>query len=194
MNDLTKKLLQEIDKPAFIKNEEGVYLACNSAFEKFLGVSKNQFLGQTAYSIAPKHLADIYTEADKELFARRSTQIYKAPVLGCDAIQPEIIVFTKTIFFDEQDQVSGFIGIIDLKSGLATLNSSQKLNTQDPRLTRREFEVLYLMSKGLATKEVAKMLQISNHTIADYTKSIYMKLGANNRVSAILAAQKLQLI
>lgn len=191
-NDLINKLLEEIDRPIFIKNEVGVYIACNASFEKFFGVNRERILGQTAFAIAPASLANIYTDADKELFARRTVQIYKAPAIQ-NVQNLETVVFHKTIFFDADDQVAGFIGAIDNKKSPAPLNKL-KINCQSHGLTRRELEVLHLMSQGLSSKESAKILQISHHTMADYFKSIYVKLGVNNRVSAIVAAQKLQLI
>lgn len=195
MNDLSKKLLEAIDKPAFIKNERGIYIACNSSFEKFLGIDRCNIVGQTAFALAPNSLAQIYTDADKELFAKRTVQIYKAPAPS-NVQKREAVIFSKIIYFDSSDQVAGFIGTVnDAKEPAPLCLQADSLEpTKPPELTRREFEVLYLMSQGLSAKEIAKKLIVSNHTIADHAKSIYTKLGANNRVSAILAAQKFHLI
>jgi len=188
MNDLIQKLLESIEEPTFIKNEKGVYIACNNAFENYLGIDKNKIIGKNAFGVAPTSLAKIYVEADKQLFARGSMQIYKAAVVDAHQ-QMTAVVFTKTIFLNDNDEVAGFIGNIN---ALGPINLQQRNPKVD--LTKREFEVLCLMVKGMPSKKIAQVLGISNHTVGDYLKSIHSKLGAHNRVSVIIAAQKFGLI
>lgn len=52
-------------------------------------------------------------------------------------------------------------------------------------LSKREHEVLILVSKGYSTKEIAKMLDLSFHTIKEYVSNIYKKLAVNNRMQAV---------
>ena len=52
------------------------------------------------------------------------------------------------------------------------------------RLTPREREVLYLIAQGISRKECARLCGISPHTVAEYAKSAYRKLGIQNRVEA----------
>ena len=51
-------------------------------------------------------------------------------------------------------------------------------------LSPRETEVIYLLARGLSRKEAARTCGISQHTVAEYTKSAYRKLGVRNRVEA----------
>lgn len=53
------------------------------------------------------------------------------------------------------------------------------------RLTSREIEVLSLIAAGNASKNVARMLEISKRTVDFHLANIYTKLDANNRVQAI---------
>jgi DNA-binding NarL/FixJ family response regulator len=68
-------------------------------------------------------------------------------------------------------------------SGLA-LNSLPALE-QDVTLTQREMEILHLLSRGLANKQIAESLKISPHTVKFHIGSIYQKLGATNRAEAV---------
>lgn len=52
-------------------------------------------------------------------------------------------------------------------------------------LSKREHEVLILISKGYSTKEIAKMLELSYHTVKEYVSNIYKKLAVNNRMQAV---------
>ena len=52
-------------------------------------------------------------------------------------------------------------------------------------LTERESEVLGLLSKGLANKQIALSLGISEHTVKFHVSSIYTKLNVTNRTEAV---------
>jgi LuxR family maltose regulon positive regulatory protein len=53
-------------------------------------------------------------------------------------------------------------------------------------ITRREAEILYLMSQGKTGKEIALSLHISVATVQKHTKNIYRKLGVHNKIEALL--------
>lgn len=55
-------------------------------------------------------------------------------------------------------------------------------------LSPREKDVIRQLIEGAERKEIARYLELSPHTVAEYTKSAYRKLGVRNRVEA---AQKL---
>ena len=52
-------------------------------------------------------------------------------------------------------------------------------------LTDRESEVLGLLAKGLANKQIALALSISEHTVKFHVSSIYAKLNVTNRTEAV---------
>jgi DNA-binding NarL/FixJ family response regulator len=52
-------------------------------------------------------------------------------------------------------------------------------------LTERETQVLQLLAQGLANKQIAAQLGISEHTVKFHVSSIYGKLGATNRTEAV---------
>ncbi len=62
-----------------------------------------------------------------------------------------------------------------------------KINTlsTDLPLTKREFELLDLLSHGLLYKEIAIKLEISTGTVKQHIHKIYNKLQVNNRTEAI---------
>lgn len=55
-------------------------------------------------------------------------------------------------------------------------------------LTPRELEVLRELAKGLANKEIADTLHISEHTVKDHLKCILNKLRAADRTEAVTTA------
>jgi DNA-binding NarL/FixJ family response regulator len=52
-------------------------------------------------------------------------------------------------------------------------------------LTKREVEVLSIVSKGFTNKEVASALDLSSKTIEFHLKNIYLKLQVSGRSEAI---------
>jgi DNA-binding CsgD family transcriptional regulator len=62
------------------------------------------------------------------------------------------------------------------------------------RLTKREFEVLTLISEGKSSKEVAEQLFVSKRTVDFHLANIYGKLGVTNRVQAFREATRRGLI
>jgi two-component system nitrate/nitrite response regulator NarL len=53
-------------------------------------------------------------------------------------------------------------------------------------LTTREKHVANLVAEGMATKDIAKRLGISDHTVSNYLFRIYNKLGISSRVELVL--------
>ncbi len=55
-------------------------------------------------------------------------------------------------------------------------------------LTSRELQVLGELAKGLANKEIAEILKISEHTVKDHLKNILGKLRVVDRTEAVTTA------
>ena len=62
------------------------------------------------------------------------------------------------------------------------------------RLTDREEEVLKLLAGGLANKEIAQQLSLSEGTVKNHISAILTKLHANDRTQAVLTALKRGLV
>jgi DNA-binding NarL/FixJ family response regulator len=60
-----------------------------------------------------------------------------------------------------------------------------ELEPGDEELTRRETEVLRMMTAGLSNREIASTLGISEHTVKFHIASIFGKLGTSSRTQAV---------
>jgi two-component system, NarL family, response regulator YdfI len=61
-------------------------------------------------------------------------------------------------------------------------------------LTAREMEVIQLMAQGLANKQIALTLGISEHTVKFHLSSLYSKLGTSSRTETVRRGIELGLI
>jgi DNA-binding NarL/FixJ family response regulator len=56
-------------------------------------------------------------------------------------------------------------------------------------LSAREKEVLELITKGFTADEIAKLMQVSQHTVQTYVRRIYSKLKVTSKAEAIYEAR-----
>ncbi|HLI30208.1 MAG TPA: response regulator transcription factor [Terriglobia bacterium] len=63
-----------------------------------------------------------------------------------------------------------------------------------PQLTARELEILRMVAGGLANKEIAWQLKISEHTVKFHLSSIFTKLDVSSRAEAVSLGFRMGLI
>lgn len=65
---------------------------------------------------------------------------------------------------------------------------------QEQVLTEREVEILSFVALGLRQKDIADELDISYHTVRRHIESIYQKLKVSNKIQALRAAERLNIL
>jgi diguanylate cyclase (GGDEF)-like protein/PAS domain S-box-containing protein len=108
---LTETLIETIPGPLFYKDERGIYLGCNHAFEDFLRRPREQIVGKSVYEVSPRELADLYRAADEALFRQRGAQTYEAVVENAQGERRDVVFYKAT--FDKADgSLGGLLGVI----------------------------------------------------------------------------------
>lgn len=72
--------------------------------------------------------------------------------------------------------------------------NSRVINEKHHNLSPRESEVLIYIAKGLSRKEIARLLEIADSTVAGYIKDIYRSLNISCRAEAAIHACRMGLI
>ncbi len=112
--DIAHRIQNAIDmlpSPIFIKDGTGRYIACNRAFESYIGLPRARIVGATVYDVAPAELAAIYEKADCDLIARGGTQSYEANVRYADGTYHDVI-FYKAVFYNAEGKTDGISGVM----------------------------------------------------------------------------------
>jgi NarL family two-component system response regulator LiaR len=61
-------------------------------------------------------------------------------------------------------------------------------------ISKREYEVLGLMSEGLSNREIAEKLFVSLSTVKTHSSNLFAKLDARRRTQAVQRAKELRLL
>ena len=61
-------------------------------------------------------------------------------------------------------------------------------------ITRKQYSVLELMAEGLANRQIAYTLNLTEHTIKSHSQALFSALGVHNRTACVARAQALDLI
>jgi len=61
-------------------------------------------------------------------------------------------------------------------------------------ISKREYEVLQLIARGLSNQEIAEQLFVSLSTVKTHSSNIFLKLGASRRTQALQKARELGIL
>jgi DNA-binding NarL/FixJ family response regulator len=140
--------------------------------------------------------ATIESLADSELAAEIPIVVLTestAPAASSQALQAGIrAVLPSDISADQliaalQAAAAGLVVLhpTEITAAFTPTPASQSLAELPEPLTRREREVLQMLAAGLANKEIAARLSISDHTAKFHVAAILGKLGAATRTEAV---------
>lgn len=148
--DFLETLMQTLPNPVFYKDIVGKYLGCNKAFETFMGVSRSNIIGRTAFDIAPRHLAQSYVVKDNELLVNLETQSYESFVQRFDG-EIRSVIFHKAPLHDTKGNAMGIIGVISDITERKRVEEENQINAERLKAIVRIFE-----QKVESTSEILK--------------------------------------
>jgi len=149
-------------------------------------------------------LSRIPGPADPDLWDQVATHELAGPFLaGYARLQQATSLLTRrrrqeaTIALREAEAAAGRLGAVPMHAEIASLARRARLDLAEPApqapdpdpagLTRRELEVISLLSDGLSNAEIARTLYISEKTASVHVSNILRKLGVASRIQAATA-------
>jgi len=105
-----RTLLDATSIPIFCKNSIGQYTECNSAFEEYIGLKRDEIINKTVFEINQGELSQIYHKADLELMSKKGKQVYETQVKYADGTKHDVVFSKSTII--SNNQATGIVGVI----------------------------------------------------------------------------------
>ncbi len=108
---LYRNLVQTIPDLVWLKDTDGVYLSCNTAFERFFGATQKQIVGKTDYDFVDKDLADFFRNHDSIAIQSNAPTTNEEELVFADGSYNGYFETIKTPLRNLQGQVIGILGI-----------------------------------------------------------------------------------
>lgn len=106
-----RTLVRTIPDLIWLKDEAGVYLACNTMFERFFGARESEIVGKTDYDFMEKDLADFFREHDRKAMAAGEPKVNEEWITFADDGHQALLETIKTPMLDGEGKLIGVLGI-----------------------------------------------------------------------------------
>jgi len=106
-----RAVLDAIPDLVWLKDPQGVYLACNPRFEQFFGAPEAAILGKTDHDFVPRELADFFRANDRRAMERDAPSVNEEELTFPGDGHRELVHTVKTPVRDAEGRLLGVLGI-----------------------------------------------------------------------------------
>lgn len=106
-----KSLIRTLPDVVWLKDTQGVYLACNPRFEQFFGALEKEIIGKTDYDFVDKELADFFRKHDQTVINTGQINVNEEWITFASDGHKELLETTKAPMFDAHLKLSGVLGV-----------------------------------------------------------------------------------
>jgi len=110
-NARMRTLVQTIPDLIWLKDADGVFLSCNTMFERFFGAMEAEIVGKTDYDFTDPEQADSFREHDRTAMAAGKPSHNEEWITFADDGRRALLDTIKTPMFDETGNLIGILGI-----------------------------------------------------------------------------------
>ncbi|MBT8342349.1 MAG: PAS domain S-box protein, partial [Desulfatitalea sp.] len=144
-------LIDTIPTPVFFKDEQGVFLGCNTAYAKIIGLPKERILGRRLTDLDGinfKPMVEQYHQQDLALIRSPGIQEHEAHLTAAEGGRREYMIF-KATFHDADERVAGLVGIM---MDITERNEAehQRLQLERQLQQAQKMEALGTLAGGIA--------------------------------------------
>ncbi|MBU0632840.1 PAS domain S-box protein [bacterium] len=109
LKELYSNTVNSVENLIFVKDTDFTYIACNKAFEKFIGKSTDEIIGKSDYDIVDKEMADLFRKNDIRMLSDKMTRSNFEWVTYPDG-QKIYLLTVKSPLFDSKGNIIGLVG------------------------------------------------------------------------------------
>jgi PAS domain S-box-containing protein len=106
-----KTLVQTIPDLVWLKDPDGLYLACNPRFESFFGAKEEEIIGKSDYDFVDKELADFFRMHDKNVMTNKMPSVNEETISFASDGHKELLQTSKTPMYDGNGNLIGVLGV-----------------------------------------------------------------------------------
>lgn len=115
--NIPEQFIESLPFPLFVKDLNGVFLACNRHFCNMLGFSADQIIGNHITELFDPESAKIHLSADSQLIQTGNRVVYETNLTGPE-IKFGLVRVIKSPLSNEQGKINGIVGLIsEISSG-----------------------------------------------------------------------------
>ena len=144
-----RTLVQTLPDLIWLKDVDGVYLFCNTIFERFFGAREAEIVGKTDYDFVDRELADFFREHDRKAMAAGKPTSNEEWITFADDGHHALLDTIKTPMYDSDGMLVGVLGIArditDRKN-----SEESRLGLERQLLHSQKLESLGILSGGIA--------------------------------------------
>ncbi|WP_292470517.1 PAS domain S-box protein [Methanolobus sp.] len=173
-----RTLIDTIPDLVWLKDVNGIYLICNSKFERFFGAKEEEIYGKTDYDFINKDLADLFTKKDREAMQAGKPSINEEEITYVDDGHMEYLETIKCPMYDQNGQLIGILGVgrditqrkqadEELKRRELQLQTAQKIgcfgswgfnfNSNDVEISEESGRIYGVENKHMTIKEIQEI-------------------------------------
>ncbi len=108
---MLRTLIDTMPDLIWLKDPQGVYLACNHRFELFFGASEHEIVGKTDYDFVDASLADFFRANDKKAMERQAPTVNEEEIAFASDGHRELLETTKIPMHTASGELIGVLGI-----------------------------------------------------------------------------------
>jgi len=208
IDDAQRKFFDDLPGVAGCKDKDSIFLYSNAEHGKCVGLQNHQdIIGRTVQDLpCIAACSNMYHQQDQEVMRSGETlQIFD--VHPSSDQQWHAYIVTKKPWFDDDRNVIGTIfngcditnvysmalcSALEKWSGRAQNSYALTENFSNIKLSPRESEILFLVTRGKTAKLTASILDISYRTVEQYMEAIKLKFGVRNKIELIDKAVEYQ--
>lgn len=198
--------VQNLNIHIYSKARNSKYISCNNEMLYSLGLNKTtNIIGQTDFDFPWSDEAPLFIENDAQIISQDKPMLFLEPGTKFDGnyhIKVNYLSYKRPLRIRSK-KIIGITGLSFILNGSElpfnntiklqspeNLEAHEKLtfySTLESRypLSKREKECLYYLTKGMALKQIARVLNLSPRTIEHHVESVKLKLGCFSRAHLV---------
>ncbi|ABW26299.1 bifunctional diguanylate cyclase/phosphodiesterase [Acaryochloris marina] len=106
-----KTIIRNLPDLVWLKNIDGVYLACNNRFEDFVGFPEQEIVGKTDHDLVDARLADLSRRHDTEVILQGYPSVLEKWTTFASDGHSELLEISRVPIQDAQGELIGLLGI-----------------------------------------------------------------------------------